>query len=283
MSFSDDVISNRGKLFKFALRLSRQKEAAEDLVQETMLKALKYKTSFQKGSNLEAWLYTILRNTHISLMRRRHHKMGPLPNNEGYVLPQMITPASQEHAAYLSQVMESIAALPRNSQETFNLVRLQDESYEDAAIATGVAQGTIKSRVNRAVEYLQKRLGELDYTSDSRKKHKPKRRKMCSDIRDLDATPDSSGLANEDAERVYSKAEVAAFARKLVADASPARERKKRVAPVIAMSYPVSRERPIAVAITSRVVQVQTTQFIPSVCTIVMKGVRIRSTVILRR
>ncbi|WP_454918283.1 sigma-70 family RNA polymerase sigma factor [Xanthobacter sediminis] len=131
----------------FARSLTRNRTEADDLVQETLLKALANIDRFDPGTNLRAWLFTILRNTYYTDMRKRRRE------NEGLsVLAQQDSNAgpSQEWSMTLQSLQEALTHLPADQREALVLVGAAGLSYEEAAEVCGCALGTIKSRVNRA-------------------------------------------------------------------------------------------------------------------------------------
>ncbi|MCG5234963.1 MULTISPECIES: sigma-70 family RNA polymerase sigma factor [Xanthobacter] len=131
----------------FARSLTRNRTEADDLVQETLLKALSNMDKFDPGTNLRAWLFTILRNTYYTEIRKRRREndgMSALAQQDTNIGP------SQEWSATLSSLKEALARLPDDQREALVLVGAAGLSYEEAAEVCGCALGTIKSRVNRA-------------------------------------------------------------------------------------------------------------------------------------
>jgi len=131
----------------FARSLTRNRTEADDLVQETLLKALSNMDKFDPGTNLRAWLFTILRNTYYTEIRKRRREndgMSALAQQDTNIGP------SQEWSATLSSLKEALAKLPDDQREALVLVGAAGLSYEEAAAVCGCALGTIKSRVNRA-------------------------------------------------------------------------------------------------------------------------------------
>lgn len=131
----------------FARSLTRNRTEADDLVQETLLKALSNMDKFDPGTNLRAWLFTILRNTYYTEIRKRRREndgMSALAQQDLNMGP------SQEWSATLGSLKEALALLPDDQREALVLVGAAGLSYEEAADVCGCALGTIKSRVNRA-------------------------------------------------------------------------------------------------------------------------------------
>ncbi|MGU3492458.1 sigma-70 family RNA polymerase sigma factor [Xanthobacteraceae bacterium A53D] len=146
----------------FARSLTRNRTEADDLVQETLLKALSNIDKFDPGTNLRAWLFTILRNTYYTEIRKRRREndgMATLAQQDSNMGP------AQEWAVTLKSLKEALELLPSDQREALVLVGAAGLSYEEAADVCGCALGTIKSRVNRARAKLLTLMG-ADGTSD---------------------------------------------------------------------------------------------------------------------
>ena len=131
----------------FALSLTRDPVRSDDLVQSTLLRAWANLDHFQHDTNLEAWLFTILRNNfHSEYRKRRREVEDP---DDGYARRLMVQP-EQEFRMFLDDVQRALVRLPLEQREALLLVTEQGETYADVAARCGVAEGTIKSRVNRA-------------------------------------------------------------------------------------------------------------------------------------
>jgi RNA polymerase sigma-70 factor (ECF subfamily) len=131
----------------FALHLTHDPVRSDDLVQSTVLRAWANRDHFQHGTNLEAWLFTILRNSFYSEHRKYRREIED--PDSGFARRLMVYP-EQEHRLMLQDLQEALAHLPPEQREALLLVVEQGETYEDVAALCGVAVGTIKSRVNRA-------------------------------------------------------------------------------------------------------------------------------------
>jgi RNA polymerase sigma-70 factor (ECF subfamily) len=131
----------------FALHLTHDPVRSDDLVQSTVLRAWANLSHFQHGTNLEAWLFTILRNSFYSEHRKGRWEVED-PEG-GYARSLMVQP-EQESRLMLRDLQHALVRLPPDQREALLLVAERGESYEDAAALCGVAAGTIKSRVNRA-------------------------------------------------------------------------------------------------------------------------------------
>ncbi|GBQ68898.1 DNA-directed RNA polymerase sigma-E/Sigma-24/FecI [Ameyamaea chiangmaiensis NBRC 103196] len=150
-TFHDQVIAILPKLRVQALSLTRNRAAAEDLVQDAVCNALAAQESFIPGTNFPAWMHRILRNRFISDLRRRRDTtdIDDLP-------PGMFaTEASHEDRLVLKDLALALSRLPEEQRTALVLVVMQGMSYEDLAEATNCAVGTAKSRVFRARRQLE--------------------------------------------------------------------------------------------------------------------------------
>lgn len=131
----------------FAISLCGNVDRADDLVQETMLRALANIDSFQPGTNMSAWLFTILRNHFRSEYRKRRREVE---DGEGHYADTLKTQPEQHGHVEFREFREALAHLPPDQREALILVGASGFSYEETAHICGCAVGTIKSRVNRA-------------------------------------------------------------------------------------------------------------------------------------
>jgi len=139
----------------FARGLSGDRDVADDLVQETMLKAWIARQRFQAGTNFKAWTFTILRNYYFTLVRRRRF-VGEW--NDLVADRVLAAPAEQDSTVELRDVMRALQQIPPDQREALILVAAAGMSYEEAAEVTGVMLGTVKSRVSRARSALERLL-----------------------------------------------------------------------------------------------------------------------------
>jgi RNA polymerase sigma-70 factor (ECF subfamily) len=131
----------------FARALCGCRDRADDLAQETMLRAWAARDRYAAGTNFKAWTFTILRNHFYSEARRsRFHG----EYDEGVAERTLRAPASQESALELSDVLRALSAIPDTYREALILVAAGNLSYEEVAEICGIALGTVKSRVCRA-------------------------------------------------------------------------------------------------------------------------------------
>jgi RNA polymerase sigma-70 factor (ECF subfamily) len=143
----DGLIEQMGSLRAFAVSLCGDRERADDLVQETLYKAWNHLDSFKEGTNLKAWLFTILRNTYFSERRKRKREVE---DADGSYAARLSSKPEQHGHMEMKDFQEALAQLPDDQREALVLVGAAGFSYEEAADISGCAIGTIKSRVNRA-------------------------------------------------------------------------------------------------------------------------------------
>ncbi|HEX2136473.1 MAG TPA: sigma-70 family RNA polymerase sigma factor [Microvirga sp.] len=155
-TFVDGVVASIPSLRGFAISLTRNVEHAEDLVQETVLRAISKQDRFEAGTSLQAWLFTILRNNFFSAHRR---SMREEEDVDGSHAATMIFIADQEDKVMIQDLEAALRKLPQVHREAIMLVGAEGLSYEEAAQALGCAVGTIKSRVNRARTCLAQQMG----------------------------------------------------------------------------------------------------------------------------
>jgi RNA polymerase sigma-70 factor (ECF subfamily) len=145
-----------GPMRAFAYSLTRNDAGADDLVQDSLVKAWKNIESFQRGTNMQAWLFTILRNTFYSDRRRAKREVE---DADGTLAGKLSEKPRHDGVLALSEFMKAYATLPVEQREALALVGASGFSYEEAADTCGVAIGTIKSRVNRGRARLVDMLG----------------------------------------------------------------------------------------------------------------------------
>ena len=163
-----DMVAAIPRLRAFAVSLCGNPDRADDLVQETLAKALLNIKSFTIGTNLLAWLFTILRNAYYSEFRKRRREVADI---DGSLSGMLVSKANQDdHMEYLD-FREALQKLPPDQREALILIGASGLSYEEAAEICKCAVGTMKSRVSRArsrlAELLQYDPGEGQFDSSS--------------------------------------------------------------------------------------------------------------------
>lgn len=149
--FRRDLLATLPDLRSFAISLVLNQTRADDLVQETLLKAWKNQDRFLPGTNLKAWLFTIMRNQFYTECRKGKREVE---DADGAAAAQLTTPPAQEHGLELQKVWTILAKLPASQREALLLVAGQGMTYEAAAALVGTQTGTMKSRVSRARAFL---------------------------------------------------------------------------------------------------------------------------------
>ena len=140
----------------FANSLCRNSDYADDLVQQTLLKAWKSRATFHQDSNLKAWLFAILRNTFLTEFRRKKYETED-PDEE--LQASLVSRGGQQARMDMLDFEVALTKLSQEQREVLILVGAEGVSYEEAALICGCAVGTIKSRMNRARERLCELMG----------------------------------------------------------------------------------------------------------------------------
>jgi RNA polymerase sigma-70 factor (ECF subfamily) len=169
--FEAGVLAQLDSLYRTALRMTNNTQEAEDLVQETMLKAFRFAHTYQPGTNLRAWLFRILNTSAINRYRKQasHPILASLPEGEDFYLynrirdlsGQELTQGADEEvlSQYLDEnVYQALNNLPPNFRMAVILADIEGLSYKEIADALQIPIGTVMSRISRARRQLQKSL-----------------------------------------------------------------------------------------------------------------------------
>ncbi len=169
--FEAGVLAQLDSLYRTALRMTNNTQEAEDLVQETMLKAFRFAHTYQPGTNLRAWLFRILNTSAINRYRKQatHPTPASLPEGEDFYLynrirdlsGQELTQGADEEvlSQYLDEdVYQALNSLPPNFRMAVILADIEGLSYKEIADALQIPIGTVMSRISRARRQLQKSL-----------------------------------------------------------------------------------------------------------------------------
>jgi RNA polymerase sigma-70 factor (ECF subfamily) len=162
-AFAAEALSYIDSLYGTAIRLTRRGADAEDLVQDTYLKAFRSSAQFQRGTNLKAWLFTILHNTFRNM--RRHEGRNPI-DVDSEIVEQAAGSAAHEHspeqlltrASLDADLQAALDALPDAFRQAVWLRDVEELSYSDIAKVLGVPIGTVMSRISRGRRALYDRL-----------------------------------------------------------------------------------------------------------------------------
>jgi RNA polymerase sigma-70 factor (ECF subfamily) len=157
--FARDVIAMIPMLRGYATMLTGSAAAADDLVQDSLLRALRFKSQFEPGTNLKAWLFRILRNQFLTRMKRE--RRVSLDGAED-ATSHLSTPPDQEWRIRYQELFEGLQQLRREHKEVLLLVAA-GSSYQEIAEICDCPVGTVKSRINRARESLVAIMGPVEF------------------------------------------------------------------------------------------------------------------------
>jgi RNA polymerase sigma-70 factor (ECF subfamily) len=152
----DELVDHLGAMRAFAISLTRNSALADDMVQDALVKAWTKIDTFQPGTNLRAWLFTIVRNTYYSHHRKARREVA---DPDGTFSGQLSQKPDHDGRLQMRDFNTAFAELNDEQREALVLVGAEGFSYEEAAETCGVAVGTIKSRVNRARARLVELMG----------------------------------------------------------------------------------------------------------------------------
>jgi RNA polymerase sigma-70 factor (ECF subfamily) len=159
MNFRADLTSEIPYLRRFARALTGDPALADDLVQDCIERALVKSHLYDATRPLRAWLYAVLRNIHVSGLRRER-RAGIVKTVDDLTDPEVALKPSQEGETLFLQVTAALDRLPDQQREVVVLVALEDMSYRDVAEITGVPVGTVMSRLSRARSALRELIGD---------------------------------------------------------------------------------------------------------------------------
>jgi RNA polymerase sigma-70 factor (ECF subfamily) len=162
LSLQQQMLEFAPQLRAYAMSISRSADRSDDLVQETMLRAISKIDTFQPGTKLGAWLTTILRNCYLSDLRRRRHEVEDV---DGCYSEALRVAPEQEGLLEYKEFCAALREIPFDQREALMLVGAAGLSYEDTAMLCRTTTGTIKSRINRARSRLAALLG-IESTSE---------------------------------------------------------------------------------------------------------------------
>jgi RNA polymerase sigma-70 factor (ECF subfamily) len=158
----DDILKSVQSLRAFAISLTGNIDQADDLVQEAIVRGLSNIHRFEPGTNMQAWLFTILRNQfHTNYRKGKREVEDP----DGAMASRLSSPPEQGSRLDIQDLQAALAQLPFDQREALLLVAAEGFSYEEAAQICGARIGTIKSRINRARTRLSELLG-IDEAED---------------------------------------------------------------------------------------------------------------------
>ncbi|MGC1469261.1 MAG: sigma-70 family RNA polymerase sigma factor [Sphingorhabdus sp.] len=176
--FRDQLVALLPSLRAFSRGLCGHREMADDLAQDTMMRAWAARTSYTQGTNFRAWMFMIMRNQFYTTVRRNSRMTSLDPEVAERVL--VVAPA-QQNGINVDDVAKALQKLPVEQRETLMLIGANGLSYEEAAEVMGCAMGTVKSRLARGRAALA---ALIDGPADDALFHSPPRKAMLSEGQD---------------------------------------------------------------------------------------------------
>ena len=156
MNDAESIVELIPRLRRYARALAGDRTAADDLVQDTLERAWSKLHLYRRGTDLRAWLFTVMHNVYVN-QRRAARPSSPLDDE----MPELSQPVREVDTLVLRDLDAAIRRLPADQREVLLLVALEDMSYDEAAHALGIPIGTVMSRLARAREKLRAMLSGL--------------------------------------------------------------------------------------------------------------------------
>jgi RNA polymerase sigma-70 factor (ECF subfamily) len=156
MNDAESMVELIPRLRRYARALARDRNAADDLVQDTLERAWTKLHLYRRGTDLRAWLFTVMHNVYVN----QHRAARPSAQLDDE-MPELSQPARETDTLVLRDLDAAIRRLPLDQREVLLLVALEDMSYDEAAHALGIPIGTVMSRLARAREKLRAMLSGL--------------------------------------------------------------------------------------------------------------------------
>jgi RNA polymerase sigma-70 factor, ECF subfamily len=165
--FENTFLQYEGALKSLALRLTKDIQEAEDLVQNTYLKAYRFFHLYKEGTNPKAWIMTIMFNTFRSdyVKSRKRHEAGAIYGEEinWFLHKEASSSSSTMKTLVPDEILNAFTELPEVFTKPVILAYVKEETYEDIATQLGIPLGTTKSRINRGRKMIRKYLEERNY------------------------------------------------------------------------------------------------------------------------
>ncbi len=153
MSIEDGIVEHLPRLRRYARALLRDPVAADDLVQSCAERALAKQHLFKPGTDMRAWLFTIMHNVHVNMAKKQTRTANTVPLDQAGEFP--LTPPSQEDALRVRDLAAALEQLPDDQRQTVLLIGLEGLSYKETADVLAVPVGTVMSRLARGREKLR--------------------------------------------------------------------------------------------------------------------------------
>ena len=148
------------KLRRYARSLCRNATDADDLLQDSLLLGMRKSHLWQDGTNLRAWLSTIMHNQHVNVVRRAVREGIKVPIDD--VAPRLACPAPQEGALQLRDVERAVKRLPAAQRQVLLMTAIDGQRYGEIATTLGLPEGTVRSRLWRARAAVREWIGETE-------------------------------------------------------------------------------------------------------------------------
>ena len=171
--FNDLLESQIPRLRRYSRALTRDTQRADDLVQDTLLRALMKQDRWEPGTNLRAWLFTLMHNQYVNNVRRANREAGTIDIDD--VSSSLVATTDPTASRQLYELERALGQLAAEQREAILLVGLEGFSYDDAAKILAVPVGTVRSRLSRGRESLRRQFGTEDAIDPSASQNRPKR------------------------------------------------------------------------------------------------------------
>ena len=155
--FHDLLESQIPRLRRYSRALTRDTQRADDLVQDTLVRALMKQDRWEPGTNLRAWLFTLMHNQYVNNVRRATREAGTIDIDD--VSSSLVATTDPTASRQLYELERALGQLAAEQREVILLVGLEGFSYEDAAKILAVPVGTVRSRLSRGRESLRRQFG----------------------------------------------------------------------------------------------------------------------------
>lgn len=165
-SFGQSLSALTPELFGRAMRMVRSPQAAEDLVQDTVERAIRFQAQYQVGTNLRAWVYQILFSVFVTRCRRYRRERNALSVLSVDPCAWTAPDVAAEMQSLSPSVARALEALPARFREVIVLIDLEELSYKDAAARLAVPVGTVMSRLHRGRRALAEAVREVEIESE---------------------------------------------------------------------------------------------------------------------
>lgn len=156
MNVRDELMAHVPRLRRYARALTHQRELADDLVQDTLERALGHAASFQPGTDLRAWLFTVMHNVFVNHLRKASTRAVHVPVDDDSVHEsEFAFPPDQTRSLEIRDLDDALQRLPLEQRQVVLLIGLEEMSYTEAALALDIPVGTVMSRLSRGRERLR--------------------------------------------------------------------------------------------------------------------------------